>query len=413
MNPAAEALGYDVQKVRAQFPILRQEVNGKPLIYLDNASTTQKPNAVLEGMDRFYRESYSNIHRGVHTLSVRATDAYEAARSKVARFINASSPSEVIFTRGTTESINLVAGALARRELKAGDEIVLTEMEHHSNIVPWQMLCSEIGCTIKVAPITDDGEIDLERFESMINERTKMVAVIHVSNVIGTVSPVRRMAQMAKAAGAWVLIDGAQSVSHQPVDVQDLGCDFFAFSGHKLYGPTGVGVLYGRAEILDRMQPYQGGGDMILSVDFDKTTYAEPPHRFEAGTPNIAGSIGLGLAIDFVNEIGFSAIQDHETMLTSYATETLGQISKLRIIGASSERRGVASFVIEGIHPHDVGTILDQKGIAIRAGHHCAQPLMSRLGVPATARASFALYNTRSEIDSLAEGILEAIEVFA
>lgn len=404
--------GLDVLRLRDEFPILKQKAHGKPLVYLDNAATSQKPQAVLDRLKDYYLQANSNVHRGVHLLSERATRDFEDARVKVQRFLNAADKSEIIFTRGTTESINLVAQSFGRSRLKAGDEIVISHMEHHSNIVPWQMLCEQTGAVLRVIPISDRGELLLDEYEKLLNSRTRIVSVVHVSNALGTINPVRRIIELAHAAGAVTLIDGAQAVPHLPVDVRALDCDFYAFSGHKLYGPTGIGVLYGKAKLLESMPPYQGGGDMISSVTFAKTTYNTLPYKFEAGTPDIAGGIGLGAAIDYVNAVSLDAIARHEHDLLDYGTEALSQIEGLTLIGTAPEKAGVLSFVLDGVHPHDAGTILDQEGVAVRTGHHCCQPLMDRMGLPATARASFALYNTREDIDALVRGIHKVQEVF-
>ena len=416
MNAAATpntAANLDVQRIRADFPVLDQEINGQPLVYLDNAATAQKPLAVIRTLDQYYRRYNANIHRGVHTLSERATAAYDGARGKVRDFIGAASEKEIIFTRGTTESINLVAQSYARANLRAGDEILITEMEHHSNIVPWQILCGQIGTRLRVAPINDNGEVMLEEFERLLGPRTRLVSIVHVSNALGTINPVRDMVARAHELGAVVMVDGAQAVPHGRVDVREIGCDFYAFSGHKLFGPTGIGVLYGREELLDAMPPYQGGGDMIKMVTFEKTVYNDLPYKFEAGTPHIAGVIGLGAAIDYVGGIGLAAIQAYEHELLAYATEAVAAVDGVRIIGTAAAKAGVLSFVMDGIHPHDLGTILDHDGIAIRAGHHCAMPVMQRFGVPATARASFAFYNTRQEVDRLVRGLENAKKVFS
>jgi cysteine desulfurase / selenocysteine lyase len=397
---------------RTDFPILKTKVHGKPLVYLDNAATTQKPLSVIEVENQYYRHYNANVHRGVHSLSQSATDAYEEARAKVQHLINAASPNEIIFVRGTTEAINLVAQTFGRRRLQAGDEIILSRMEHHSNIVPWQMLSEQTGAGLRIIPVDDRGELQMEVFESLLNERTRLVAVTHVSNALGTINPVKRIIEQAHARNVPVLLDGAQAIAHLLVDVQALDCDFYAFSGHKLYGPTGVGVLYGKAALLDAMPPYQGGGDMIRSVSFEGTTYNTLPFKFEAGTPNIAGVIGLGAAIDYVTSIGFEAIAAHEQMLLAYATPLVAGVPGLRIIGNAREKTGILSFVMEGVHSHDIGTILDREGVAIRAGHHCTMPLMERFGVPATARASFALYNTRQDVDALVAAIHKVKEVF-
>ena len=407
-----KALHFDVDTIRQDFPILNQLVYGKPLVYLDNAATSQKPKTVVEALTHYYSADNSNIHRGVHLLSERATKKYEEVRVKVQGFINAAQAKEVIFVRGTTEAINLVANSYGRANVKAGDEVVITAMEHHSNIVPWQMLCDEKGAHLRVAPINDDGELILEEFEKLLNQRTKLVSVVHISNALGTINPIRGIVEIAHRHNVPVMIDGAQAAPHMKIDVQELDCDFYAFSGHKVYGPTGIGVLYGKAGLLDAMPPFQGGGDMIASVTFEKTTYNVLPYKFEAGTPNIAGTIGLGAAIDYVNQIGLPRIAKYEEELLAYGTEALSQIPKLRLIGTAKEKAGVLSFVLEGIHPHDVGTILDREGIAIRTGHHCAMPLMERFGIPATARASLAFYNTREEIDALVAGINKVQEVF-
>jgi cysteine desulfurase / selenocysteine lyase len=403
------AKGLDLSLTRANFPILHQTVHGHPLVYLDNAASAQKPRAVIDAISQFYSSDYSNIHRGVHTLSERSTRRYEEARIKVQRFINAADSHEIIFTRGTTEGINLVAQTYGRRHVGAGDEILITALEHHSNIVPWQMLCEEKGAKLRVVPVADNGEVG--QFE--LTDRTRLVAIAHISNVLGTVLPVREIANAAHRRGVPVLVDGAQAVPHMKVDVRELDCDFYVFSSHKLYGPTGLGVLYGKSALLESMPPYQGGGDMIRSVTFEKTTYNTPPHKFEAGTPDIAGVIGLGAAIDYVNDLGLDHIAAYEAELLEYATSALSRIDGLRIIGTARHKAAVISFVLEGVHPHDVGTILDQQGVAVRTGHHCAQPLMDRFGVPATTRASFAFYNTREEVDALVRGLQKVKEIFA
>ena len=410
---ATEAGSFDVEKIREDFPILKEIVHGKPLIYLDNAATSQKPQAVIDATSRYYSADNSNIHRGVHLLSERATQQYEDARVKAQRFINAAHSQEIIFVRGTTEAINLVANSYGRANVRSGDEILITTMEHHSNIVPWQILCEEKDAKLRVAPINDTGELIVEEFEELLNERTKFVSLAHVSNALGTINPVRRIIEKAHSLGVPVLLDGAQAAPHLRIDVQELDCDFYAFSGHKLFGPTGVGVLYGKSSLLDAMPPYQGGGDMIATVTFEKTTYNTLPYKFEAGTPNIAGTIGLGAAIDYVNQVGLENIAKYEHELLSYGTEALSAIPGLRLIGTAKEKASVFSFVMEGIHPHDVGTILDHEGIAIRTGHHCTMPLMNRLGIPATSRASLAFYNTKDEIDALVAGIYKVKEVFA
>ena len=403
---------FDVERIRNDFPILKQQVHGKPLVYLDNAATSQKPQVVIDTVTQYYLAQNSNVHRGVHFLSEQATQAFEGARAKVARFLNASNAREVIFVRGATEGINLVAQSYGRTFIKAGDEILISAMEHHSNIVPWQMLCEQIGARLRVIPFNYDGELFLDEYERLLNERTKFVSVVHVSNALGTINPIKQIIEMAHRRGIPVLVDGAQAVPHMRVDVQDLDCDFYAFSGHKLFGPTGIGVLYGKADLLEAMPPYQGGGDMISAVTFEKTHYNTLPYKFEAGTPDIAGVIGLGAAIDYLSEIGLDAITAYEHELLAYATDALSTIKGVRIIGTAREKAGVLSFVLDGIHAHDIGTILDHEGIAIRAGHHCAMPVMQRFGVPATARASLAFYNTKEEVDALIRAIHKVIEVF-
>lgn len=404
---------FPFERIREDFPILRELVHGRPLVYLDNAATSQKPQVVIDSMTDYYQEYNSNIHRGLHHLSEQATAAYETARGKIARFINAKDPRETVFVRGTTEAINLVAQSYGRTFAREGDEIIISAMEHHSNIVPWQLLCEQVGATLRVVPVNDAGELLLDEYERLLSPKTRLVAIVHISNVLGTVNPIKQMIEMAHAQAVPVLVDGAQAVPHVPVDVQELGCDFYAFSGHKLYGPTGVGILYGRADWLEVMPPYQGGGDMISTVSFEKTTYNALPYKFEAGTPNIAGGIGLGAAVDYVESIGFEALGEYENELLAYATEVLAAVPGLRIIGTAQEKAGVVSFVMEGVHAHDVGTILDTHGVAIRAGHHCAMPLMRRLGLAATARASFAFYNTREEVNVLAKALDEVNEVFS
>jgi cysteine desulfurase/selenocysteine lyase len=401
----------DVAALRRDFPILTQTVHGHPLVYLDNAASAQKPRAVIEAEGRAYAEFYSNIHRGVHSLSMKATDAYEAARGKAQKFLGAASAKETILTSGTTAGINLVAQTYGRRHVGAGDEVLITGLEHHSNIVPWQMLCDEKGAKLRVAPLDDEGRVVLEEFERLLSPRTKIVAVAHVSNALGTVNPVRRMAELAHAKGAVILVDGAQAAPHLAVDVKALDVDFYVLSAHKIYGPSGVGVLYGKQALLEAMPPWQGGGDMILSVTFEKTTYNELPYKFEAGTPNIAGVIGFGAAIDYVTAIGLDRIAAHEHSLLTYATRRLREIPGLRIIGTAPDKAAVVSFVLADAHPHDIGTILDYEGVAVRTGHHCAQPVMERYGVPATARASLAFYNTTDEIDVLVKGLHKAREV--
>lgn len=402
----------DVQALRSEFPILHQLVNGKPLVYLDNAATTQKPRAVIEAITRYYERDNANIHRGVHTLSQRATEDYESARGVVRDFLGAADASEIVFVRGTTEGINLVAQTFGRANVRSGDEVLITALEHHSNIVPWQILCEEKGAILRVVPVNDDGELMLDAFSALISERTRMVALPHVSNALGSINPVREIIQLAHARNVPVLVDGAQAVPHLSVDVRDLDCDFYALSGHKVYGPTGIGVLYGKSALLEAMPPYQGGGDMISSVTFQKTTYNKLPYKFEAGTPNISGAIGLGAAIEYVGNLGLENIAAHESELLSYATAAVSELPGLRLIGTAKEKAGVLSFVIDGVHPHDIGTVFDQNGIAIRTGHHCAQPLMDRFGVPATARASFGLYNTLQEVDALVGAIQKVREVF-
>ena len=403
---------FDVKRIREDFPILKQKVHGKPLVYLDNAATSQKPAPVIDAILRFYTHDCSNVHRGVHLLSERATEEYEGVRIKIKRFLNASDSREIVFVRGATEGINLVAQTYGRQHVQAGDEILITAMEHHSNIVPWQMLCEEKNAVLRVAPINERGELIMEEFEKLLNARTRLVAVAHVSNALGTINPVRQIIQRAHAMNVPVLVDGAQATPHMKVDVQELGCDFYTFSGHKVFGPTGIGALYGKAELLEAMPPFQGGGDMISSVTFEKTIYNVVPYKFEAGTPNIADVYGLGAALDYVNQIGIANITSYEHALLTYATEAIQQIPGVRIIGTAREKAGVISFILEGIHAHDVGTILDREGIAVRTGHHCAQPVMDRFGVPATVRASLAFYNTKQEINSLASGIQRVKAVF-
>jgi cysteine desulfurase/selenocysteine lyase len=403
----------DVERVRADFPILETQVHGKPLVYLDNAATSQKPKAVIDAIVNYYQGTNANVHRGVHHLSETATEDYEGAREIVRKFINAAHTHEIIFVRGTTEGINLVAQTFGRAHIGAGDEILVTAMEHHSNIVPWQILCEERGAKLRVAPINDGGELLLADYAKLLGPKTKLVAVTHVSNALGTINPLKRLVELAHAQKIPVLVDGAQAVPHIQVDVQALDCDFYTFSGHKVYGPTGIGVLYGKTDILNSMPPYQGGGDMISSVTFEKTSYNKLPYKFEAGTPDIAGVIGLGAALEYVNGLGIENIGAHEHDLLEYATAKIMAIPDVRIIGTAEEKASVISFVIHNIHPHDIGTILDQQGIAIRTGHHCSQPIMERFGIPATARASFAVYNTRAEIDALVAGIQKVKEVFA
>ncbi len=411
--PSRPAAPLDVGRIRADFPILATAVRGgRPLVYLDNAATSQKPRQVIDAISRFYTSENANIHRGLHYLSERATTAYDAAREKVARFLGAGSPSEIVFTRGTTEAINLVAQSWGRSNLRPGDEVLVTGMEHHANLVPWQLVCEQTGATLRAVPITDRGELDLDPLDRLLTERTRLFAVGHVSNALGTVNPVRDLAARARARGTVVLVDGAQSAPHMPIDVSDLGCDFFACSGHKLFGPTGIGVLYGRKAILDRMPPWQTGGDMIERVTLERTTWAAPPARFEAGTPPIAEVMGLAAAIDYVESVGLGAIGEWESELLARATERIRALPGVRLIGTARKKTGVLSFVLEGIHPHDVGTVLDDEGVAVRAGHHCAQPVMQRFGIPATVRASFAFYNTLDEIDVLVRGVERARKVF-
>jgi len=404
---------FDVEKIREDFPVLKQTIHGKPLVYLDSAATAQKPYSVIDAIRRFHEVDCANIHRGVHELSQRSTAAYEEARTKSRKFLNARTKAELIFVRGTTEAINLVSNTWGRKNVKAGDEIVISAMEHHSNIVPWQMLCEETGATLRVIPMNDRGELILEEYEKLLSPRTKMVAFCHVSNALGTINPAKQMIEMAHNAGALTLVDGAQAAPHLRVDVQALDADFYAFSGHKVFGPTGIGILYGKAKLLNAMPPYQGGGDMIRTVTFEKTTYNELPYKFEAGTPNIAGGIGLGAALDYACKLGLDKIAAYEHELLVYGTEALSQIPGLKLIGTAREKAAVLSFIIEGIHPHDIGTVLDRQGIAVRTGHHCAQPVMDWFHVPATTRASLACYNTFAEIDALVAGIRKVKEVFA
>ena len=413
IQTAAAGDQLNVEAVRRDFPILARRVRHKPLVYLDNAATAQKPRSVIAAVSRYYEEENANIHRGVHRLSQEATFAYERARGRIAQFLNAESSEEIVFVRGTTEGINLVASSFGGTRIEAGDEVLITHMEHHSNIVPWQIACRERQATLKVAPIDDSGRLDMDAFEGLLSERTRLVAVAHASNVLGTINPVAEIARLAHDRGAVLLVDGAQGAPHLPVDVRALDCDFYLFSGHKLCGPTGIGVLYGRRELLDAMPPWEGGGSMIESVSFEKTTFADPPTRFEAGTPNIAGAIGLEAAVDYVNEIGPERIDRYEQSLLAYAAEKLAEVEGLRIFGTSDDKVAVISFELEGVHPHDTGTILDLEGVAIRAGHHCAQPLMSRFGVPAMARASLAFYNTREEVDVLAGALASVRSVLA
>jgi cysteine desulfurase / selenocysteine lyase len=403
---------FDVNQIRKDFPILSTSVNGHPLVYLDNAATSQKPTVVINALSDYYQEYNSNIHRGVHYLSQKATDAYEGSRSRIRQFINAGRPEEIIFVRGTTEAINLVAQTYGRKNIRSGDEVLITALEHHSNIVPWQMICEEKGAKLRVAPMTDEGDLDLAVYRNLLTDNTKIAAITHVSNALGTINPIKEMTAMAHDRGIPVLIDGAQAIPHMAVDVVDLDCDFYAFSGHKMFGPTGIGTLYAKKDLLESMPPYQGGGDMIKSVSFEKTVYNDIPYKFEAGTPNISGGIAFGVAVDYLGSLDRKSIQEHESSLLDYATAQLSSIRGIEIIGKSKNKTSVLSFVLEGIHPHDIGTILDSEGIAIRTGHHCAQPIMARLGIAATARASFALYNTFQEVDALVRGLYKVIEVF-
>ena len=409
---AAPAPVFDVERIRADFPILCRQIRGHPLVYLDNAATTQKPRAVLDAITRYYAHGNANIHRGVYLLSEEATAAYDAARVTVQRFLNARTPREIIFTRNSTESINLVAQSFGRRQVGPGDEVLITHMEHHSNIVPWQLLCEQMDARLRVAPIDDRGVLRMDEFERLITPRTRMISVVHLSNSLGTINPVRDIVELAHRHGVPVLIDASQSVYHMPVDVQALDCDFLCFTGHKTYGPTGIGVLYGREALLDAMPPYQGGGDMIRSVTFEKTTYADLPNKFEAGTPNIAGVVGLGVALDYLTDVGFDAIAPHEAELLAYGTAALSEVKGLRLIGTAPEKASILAFVMKGAHPHDVGTLVDTEGVAIRTGHHCTQPIMDRFGVPATARASVAMYTTRAEIDALVRALELVREMF-
>jgi cysteine desulfurase/selenocysteine lyase len=413
LDPTRMTAPFDVEAIRAEFPILHQDINGKPLVYLDNAASSQRPQIVIDSMSRYYERDHANVHRGVHTLSQRATDAFEAARENVRRFINARSTKEVIFVRGTTEAVNLVAASFARPGLRPGDEILISWLEHHANIVPWQLLAGQTGAVLKVIPITQAGEVDFAAFEQLIGPRTRLLALAHVSNALGTIVPVEKFIAVARKHGVPVLLDGAQAIPHSKIDVQALGCDFYCFSGHKLCGPTGIGVLYGREAVLEAMPPWQGGGDMILSVSFEGTTYNQLPWKFEAGTPDIAGVIGLGTAVQYLEGIGMDRIAAYEHTLLEYATERLNTIPGLRIIGTAPRKAAVVSFALEGIHPHDIGTILDVEGVAIRTGHHCAMPVMEFYGVPATARASFAFYNTRAEVDRLVDALLKARDYLA
>ncbi|MBI4380404.1 MAG: cysteine desulfurase [candidate division NC10 bacterium] len=405
-------VAFNVERIREDFPVLKQRVHGKPLVYLDSAATSQKPKVVIDTVTQYYLAENSNIHRGIHFLSEQATRAFEDSRAKVARFLNASTAQEIVFVRGATEGINLVAQSFGRMRVKAGDEIIISAMEHHSNIVPWQILCQETGAVLRVVPINDRGEFLVDEYAKLLSPKTRLVSVVHVSNALGTINPVKRIVEMAHSRGVPVLIDGAQAAPHLTVDVGELDCDFYVFSSHKLFGPTGVGVVYGKAHHLEAMPPYQGGGDMILSVTFEKTLYNVIPFKFEAGTPHIAGVIGLGAAIDYLDGVGLDRIAAYESGLLAYATEAVSAVPGVRLIGTAKEKASIVTFVLEGVHAHDIGTILDQEGIAIRTGHHCAQPVLQRFGVPATARASLAFYNTRGEIDALVRGIRKVTELF-
>ena len=404
---------FDVNSGIDDFPLLKQQVNGNRLVYLDNGATSQKPQSVIDAIVEYYATTNSNVHRGVHTMSQQATDGYEGARSKVRKFLNASKDKEIIFTRNTTEGVNLVAHSYGRKNIGPGDDIIVSNMEHHSNIVPWQMLCEENGANLKVVPIDDSGELVMDEYQKLLSPRTKLVSITHVANALGTILPAKQIVQMAHSYGAPVLLDGAQAVPHMPVDVQDLDCDFYVFSGHKLFGPTGIGILYGKENYLESMPPFLGGGDMIKSVTFEKTLYNDLPYKFEGGTPDISGAIGLGAAIDYVNSLGFDQITAHEDALLQYGTEALESIAGVHIVGTAARKAGILSFVMDMAHPHDIGTILDEQGIAIRTGHHCAQPVMQRFQIPATARASLAFYNTKEDIDALVKGIDRVIEVFS
>ena len=405
--------GFDAERVRADFPILQQQVNGKPLVYLDNGATSQKPQAVIDELVRYYSTENANVHRGVHTLSQNATEDYEGARGKVKRLLNAADDHEIVFTRGTTDSLNIVAQSFGKHSLGPGDEVIVSNMEHHSNIVPWQMLREEKGVVLRVVPIDESGELMMDEYERMLSPRTKLVSITHVSNALGTILPVEQIIGMAHAHGVPVMLDGAQAVPHMAVDVRKLDCDFYVFSGHKIFGPTGIGVLYGKAELLDDLPPVQGGGDMIKSVTFERTIYNDLPYKFEAGTPNIAGAIGLGAAIDYVQSVGYESFASYEDDLLEYGTKALEGIEGLRIIGTAPRKAGILSFVMENVHPHDIGTILDAEGVAVRTGHHCAQPVMQRFQIPATVRASMAMYNTKEDIDALVRAIDRVIEVFS
>ncbi len=409
--PAGGRTRVDPQRLRRDFPILARQVNGRPLVYLDNAATAQKPRAVIDAVRRFYEEHNANIHRGVHRLSVEATEAYEQARARVARFVGAERPEEIVFVRSATEAVNLVAQAFARPRLRAGDEVLLSRLEHHSNIVPWQIVCEQTGARLRVVPIDDAGELRLDEYERLLSERTRIVAIAHVSNALGTINPVQRIVEAARRFGVPVLLDGAQAAPHLPLDVRSIGCDFYAISGHKMFGPSGIGGLYGRHDLLESMGPYQGGGEMILSVTFEKTIYNKVPHKFEAGTPAIAGAVGLGAAVDYLESVGMADVAAYEQELLEHAVAALSAIPEVRLVGTARHKAAVVSFLVGDIHPHDVGTILDQEGIAVRTGHHCAQPVMERFGVTGTARASLAFYNTADEIDGLAAGIRKVVEV--
>ncbi|MBX2870922.1 MAG: cysteine desulfurase [Saprospiraceae bacterium] len=409
----ADKTSFDVQAIRSDFPILDREMRNKPMVFLDSAASSQKPDAVVKAMDYYYQQQHANVHRGVYQLSQEATDAYEKGRHLVQGFINAASEKEVLFVRGTTEGINLVASSYGRKFLNEGDEVIISAMEHHSNIVPWQMICEQTGAKLRVIPVTDEGELIMEEYEQMLNERTKIVAVVHVSNTLGTINPVERIIELAHAKDIPVLLDGAQAIPHLKVDVQALDVDFYTFSGHKMFGPTGIGILYGKEKWLNAMPPYQGGGEMIETVSFEKTTFNELPHKFEAGTPDIAGAVGLGAAVEYMEQIGHEAIQEHEHDLLVYGVEALSKIPGIRLIGTAEDKASVISFLLDGSHPYDVGTILDQMGIAVRTGHHCTQPLMDRYGIPGTVRASFAIYNTKEDIDRLVEGVQRAAKMLA
>ena len=411
MTPVA-ARKFDVARVREDFPILHRQIHGRPLVYLDNAATTQKPQVVIDAITRYYTEINANVHRGVHYLSEAASEAYEGARRKIAAFVNAPDERSIVFTRNTTEGINLVAHAFGRSRVGSGDEVLISAMEHHSNIVPWQLLCEERGARLRVAPIDDRGELLMDEFEALIGDRTRLVSITHMSNALGTVNPVEEIVRIAHSRGVPVLLDGSQAAYHMPVDVQALDCDFYVATGHKLYGPTGIGFLYGKIEHLDAMPPFLGGGDMISSVTFEKSTWNTLPHKFEAGTPHIEGAIVLGVAVDYIRQTGLADIAEHERDLLAYGTEALSSVPGLRLIGTARRKASILSFVLDGVHPHDIGTIIDREGVAVRTGHHCAQPLMDRLGVPATARASLAMYNTREEIDVLVRAIERVREVF-